>query len=97
MTEKKSENSRRLFICTNEDACRIDPNIISDKNAKAIANVSKELNCYASFSLRWGIETVFQEQKTYWGISDYMVRFVTNIERLMNIQCIAYAVLCILQ
>ena len=64
VTEKKSENSRRLFICTNEDACRIDPNIISDKNAKAIANVSKELNCYASFSLRWGIETVFQEQKT---------------------------------
>ena len=43
-----------------------------------------------------GSKQCSKNKKLDLGISDYMVRFVTNIERLMNIQCIAYAVLCIL-
>ena len=44
----------------------------------------------------WSIEVTYLELKTHWGLSDYMLRSVTGIERLLNLQLIAYGVLCVL-
>ena len=96
VTEKSSASSRRLFLCTNPELCKIDLDLIKDKNAKAIASIADELLGSGLFSLRSSIETMFQEEKAFWGITKYMVRSVEGIERLVNIESLAYAVLCIL-
>ena len=96
VTESKETKSRRLFICTNPDKCIIPLECVTDKNARAIIAAMPEALCFACYSLRWAVETTYLEQKTHWGLSEYMLRSVTGIERLINLQLMVYAVLCIL-
>ena len=96
VTEAKQSKSKRLFICTNPQICIVDIECIEDKTIKAIVKAIPETACFACYWLRWGIEVGFMEQKAYWGFSDYMLRSVDGIERLINVQSIAYATLCLL-
>ena len=96
VTEAKISKSKRLFICTNPQMCIVDLSCIEDKTIKAIVKTVPETACFACYCLRWSIEIGFMEQKAYWGFSDYMLRSVDGIERLVNIQSIAYATLCLL-
>jgi len=96
VTESKEQKSRRLFICTDPDKCTIPAECITDKTAKAIIEAIPEASCFACYSLRWAIEVTYLEQKTHWGLSEYMLRSVTGIERLINLQSMVYAVLCVL-
>lgn len=43
------------------------------------------------FSLRWDIETRYNETKTFWSFRDYMLRSVTGIEQISNLIAITYA------
>ncbi|MBQ7608331.1 MAG: hypothetical protein IJU76_10235, partial [Desulfovibrionaceae bacterium] len=81
---------------TNPDKCIIPLECVTDKNARAIIAAMPEALCFACYSLRWAVETTYLEQKTHWGLSEYMLRSVTGIERLINLQLMVYAVLCIL-
>ena len=66
-----------------------------DKLAKAMIEAIPESLCFASYSLRWSIETTYLELKAHWSFSDYMLRSVKGIERLINLQSMVYAVLCV--
>ncbi len=96
VTETKTTKSRRLFICTNPGKCSLALSMISDETAKATGRHVPAVQCFCTYTLRWGIEVGFLEQKAYWGFSDYMLRSVTGIERLVNLQSISYAVLSML-
>ena len=96
VTETKDTKSRRLFICTDPNKCEIPVGCITDKVAKAMIAEMPETLCFACYSLRWSIEVTYLELKTHWGLTDYMLRSVTGIERLINIQLIAYSVLSVL-
>jgi len=43
------------------------------------------------YSLRWNIEVMFYEFKTFWSFSNYMLRSKHGIENLINIISISYA------
>ena len=45
----------------------------------------------ACYLLRWKIETSYYESKTFWSFEEYRVRSRKGIERLMNLECIAYS------
>ena len=46
------------------------------------------LSCYL---LHWRIETSYYESKTFWSFEEYRVRSRKGIERLINLECIAYS------
>ena len=96
VTESKETKSRRLFICTNPEKCTIPVECITDKTVKAIIEAIPDALCFGCYSFRWAIEITYLEQKTHWSLSEYMLRSVTGIERLINLQLMVYAVLCIL-
>lgn len=96
VTESKDAKSRRLFICTDPDKCAIPSAFITDKTSKALVQAMPEVQCFACYSFRWSIEVTYLELKTHWGFSDYMLRSVKGIERLINLQLTMYAVLCVL-
>ncbi len=96
VTETKTTKIRRLFICTNPGKCTLALSMISDQTTKAIARAIPSVQCFCTYTLRWGIETGFLEQKTHRGFSDYMLRSVTGNERLVSLQSISYAVLSML-
>ena len=96
VTEAKASGSKRLYICTNPEICVVDIKFIEDETMRAIVKSIPQLACFACYTLRWGIEIGFMEQKAYWGFSDYLLRSIKGIERLINVQSIGYAVLCLL-
>ena len=46
---------------------------------------------YLAYRIRWGIEVLFYEHKTFWSFGNYMVRNKTAIERYVNLIGIAFA------
>ena len=48
------------------------------------------------YSFRWNIEISYYEQKTFWSLSNYMLRSKTRIENLVNLINIAYCSMKIL-
>ena len=50
----------------------------------------------ACYLLRWKIETSYYESKTFWSFEEYRVRSREGIERLINLECIAYSVMTLL-
>ena len=95
VTYNKTSQTYRLFICTNAKKCHVFPDMVSNKTAKAMVKNPK-LNVVAGCFLRWNIETNFQEHKSFWGLRDYMLRSVSGIESLLNLQLVVYAVLAML-
>lgn len=48
------------------------------------------------YSFRWNIETSYYEQKTFWSLSNYMVRSCQGIEMLVNLINISYCAMKLL-
>ena len=74
----------------------IDPGMITNKTLRAIGETVKELVCFGLYGFRWEIEVTFMEQKMFWGLNDYNLLRAIGIERLINLQSIVYAFLCML-
>ena len=96
VTETKKTKTRRLFICTNPELCAVDLNVIAKKDLRAIGSTVSELICFGLYGYRWNIEVAFMELKRFWGLNEYRVMTVDGIERLLNLQLIVYAVLCLM-
>lgn len=47
------------------------------------------------YHVRWSIEVIFYELKTFWSFKDYKVRNQRSIELLLNITCIAFTICAI--
>lgn len=94
---KNGNGSRRLFFCTkNPEEIALDYKNCADD---AIREYGKEdvrylpLTCYM---LRWDIEVSYYESKTFWLLEEYRVRSREGIERLVNLECMAYSAMTLL-
>ena len=55
--------------------------------------------CYlplACYMPRWDIEVSYYENKAFWSLEEYRVRSREGIERLVNLECIAYSAMTLL-
>ena len=48
-------------------------------------------NIYGIYKLRWNIEVMFYQQKTFWSLGAYMVRKKVAIEKYINLVGVAYS------
>ena len=94
---KSGNGSRRLFFCTrNPEEIALDYENCADD---AIREYGKEDIRYlplACYMLRWDIEVSYYENKTFWSLEEYRVRSREGIERLVNLECMAYSAMTLL-
>lgn len=94
---KSGNGSRRLFFCTKApEEITLDYRNCADD---AIREYGKEDIRYlplACYMLRWDIEVSYYEGKTFWSLEEYCVRSHEGIERLINLECIAYSAMALL-
>ena len=94
---KSGNGSRRLFFCTKApEEIALDYRDCADD---AIREYGKEDIRYlplACYMLRWNIEVSYYENKTFWSLEEYRVRSREGIERLINLECIAYSAMTLL-
>ncbi len=46
--------------------------------------------------MRWNIETIFYQQKTFWSLRSYMVRSKAAINKYVNLLGVAYSLTILL-
>lgn len=94
---KSGKGSRRLFLCTKDPKeTGLDYKNCADD---AIREYGKEDIRYlplACYMLRWDIEVSYYENKTFWSLGEYRVRSRGGIERLVNLECMAYGAMTLL-
>lgn len=85
ITVKDIENfsSVRMYLST------IDLEQIKSKDDKTTQK--QKLNLYDIYKMRWNIEVIFYQQKTFWSFGNYMVRSKVGIEKYINLIGVAYS------
>ena len=88
-TDIETFKSVRLYMST------INPDDINSFD-NSTANDSDKLDktIYNIYKVRWNIEVIFYQQKTFWSFSNYMVRSKAGIEKYVNLLGVAYT-MCI--
>lgn len=56
----------------------------------------EDSNLYNIYKLRWSIEVMFYQQKSFWSFGTYMVRSKTSIEKYINLIGVAYSAMILL-
>ena len=83
--------SVRLYMST------IDIEKIKSFDNKSSNNKSElKKSIYDIYKIRWNIEVIFYQQKTFWSFSNYMVRSRCAIEKYVNLVGVAYSMCIIL-
>lgn len=94
---KSGNGSRRLFFCTKDpESIIIDYNRCEDDIIRGYGEENKQFLPLACYSPRWNIEISYYESKTFWSLEEYRVRSREGIERLVNLECIAYSAMTLL-
>ena len=99
VTRQGENGSRRLFFCTNLEACKFflqHQASLPEGDAQSFVRADEKLVFLAVYSMRWAIETSYLELKTFWDFGEYRVRHKTSIERLLNLQSMVYSILSLL-
>ncbi len=99
VTKQGENGSRRLFFCTNLEACKFflqHQASLPEGDAQSFVRADEKLVFLAIYSMRWTIETSYLELKTFWDFGKYKVRHKTSIERLLNLQSMVYSILSLL-
>ena len=94
---KKGNGKRRLFLCTKNPE-ELECNWEKSASATLYA-YGKENPMYLPmgfYEMRWEIEVSYYEEKTFWSMESYRVRSGCGIERLINLQTIAYSAMTLL-
>lgn len=77
----------KMFINTNPDECKLEefskPNIKKTKDSFATGS-------FTDYTIRWDIEVIFYELKTFWSFGNYMVRTEQGIETYVNLLGLVY-------
>lgn len=55
-----------------------------------------EKSIYNIYKIRWNIETIFYQQKTFWSLGNYMVRSKEAINKYVNLLGVAYSLTILL-
>ena len=94
---KSGNGSRRLFFCTKDpESIILDYSRCEDDTIRGYGGEKKQFLPLACYSPRWNIEISYYESKTFWSLEDYRVRSREGIERLVNLECIAYSSMTLL-
>lgn len=94
---KSGNGSRRLFFCTKDpESIILDYSRCEDDTIRGYGEEKKQFLPLACYSLRWDIEISYYESKTFWSLEEYRVRSREGIERLVNLECIAYSAMTLL-
>ena len=94
---KSGNGSRRLFFCTkNPESIILGHSSREDGTIRSYGEENKKFLPTACYSLRWNIEISYYEGKTFCSLEEYRVRSRVGIERLVNLECIAYSAMALL-
>ena len=94
---KSGNGSRRLFFCTkNPESIILDYGRCEDDTMRSYGEENVQFLPLACYSPRWNIEVSYYESKTFWSLEEYRVRSREGIERLVNLECIAYSAMTLL-
>lgn len=94
---KSGNGGRRLFFRTKEpESILLDYSRCEDKTIRSYGEENVQLLPLACYSPRWNIEVSYYESKTFWSLEEYRVRSHEGIERLINLECIAYSAMTLL-
>lgn len=94
---KSGNGSRRLFFCTKDpESIHLDYSRCEDDAIRRYGEENRQFLPLACYSLRWNIEISYYESKAFWSLEDYRVRSREGIERLVNLECIAYSAMTLL-
>ena len=94
---KSGNGSRRLFFSTKDpESIILDYSKCEDDTIRGYGEDNKKFLPLACYSLRWNIEVSYYESKTFWSLEEYRVRSREGIERLVNLECIAYSAMTLL-
>lgn len=99
VTQRGENGSKRLYLCTDPDACRgflEHIQALPEGDAQYFVEADAALAPLAVYFMRWVIETSYLELKTFWSFREYKVRSKAGIERLLNLQSLVYSVLSLL-
>lgn len=99
VTQKGANGSKRLFLCTNPDACNgflEHVQALPQGDAQHFVEANTVLTPLAVYFMRWIIEISYLELKMFWSFRGYRVRSKTGIERLLNLQSLVCSVLFLL-
>lgn len=94
ITDISKFSSVRSYVST------INPNCIKsfDPTPTKISENSNTLDktIYNIYKIRWNIEVIFYQQKTFWSLSNYMVRTKESINTYVNLLGVAYSMVVLL-
>lgn len=94
---KSGNGSRRLFFCTKDPAgILLDHSRCRDSTLRGYGEENEQYLPLACYTLRWDIEISYYESKTFWSLEEYRVRSREGIERLINLENIAYSAMTLL-
>ena len=94
---KSGNGSRRLFFCTKEpESIILDYGNCEDGMIRGYGEENAKFLPIACYSPRWNIEVSYYESKTFWSLEEYRVRNREGIERLINLECMAYSAMTLL-
>ncbi len=94
---KGGTGSRRLFLCTKDpESILLDYGRCEDDTMRGYGEENVQFLPLACYSPRWNIEISYYECKTFWSLGEYRVRSKEGIERLVNLECIAYSAMTLL-
>ena len=94
---KSGNGSRRLFFCTRDpESIRLDYSRCEDDTVRGYGEENKKFLPVGCYSVRWDIEVSYYESKTFWSFEEYRVRSRKGIERLLNLECVAYSAMTLL-
>ena len=89
---KSGSGSRRLFFSTaSPESIHLDYSRCEDATMRGYGEENVRFLPLACYSPHWNIEISYYESKTFWSLEDYRVRSREGIERLINLECIAYS------
>ena len=94
---KSGSGSYRLFFCTKDpESIILDYSKCEDDAIRGYGEENKQFLPLACYSPRWNIEVSYYESKTFWSLEEYRVRSREGIERLINLENIAYSAMTLL-
>ena len=94
---KSGNGGRRLFFCTKDpESITLDYGRCEDETIRGYGEEGIKFLPLACYLLRWDIEVSYYESKAFWSLEEYRVRSREGIERLVNLECMAYSAMTLL-
>lgn len=85
------QNGTGSFCTTNAESICLDYSKCEDYAMRGYGEENVQFLPFVCYTTRWNIEVSCYESKTFWLLEEYRVWSRESIERLINLECIAYS------